>query len=375
MVKDHIFIVFGAEHYNPLTVIRSLGKNGINPVFIAIKNKGPVASKSRYIEKCHHVESIEEGYDVLIREYGELRRKPFLLTTDDDVQSYLDSRYAELANRFYFFNAGKAGRITEFMDKKNVLDLAARHGLNVLPTIVVDHGVVPDDLMYPILTKSISPNVGGWKKDVHICNNAKELKEAYSRILSPRVLIQQYLDKKNEYTIDGFSVDRGRQVFAPLASEYNYLLPGYYSPFMTFFPVNKREILESCKEVLAEVGYEGIFDFEFLIDKDDTLFFTEINFRNNPFNYCATKLNMPFPVLWAESMLNGRIDCEKEKVYVPSNYMAMIEPVDYGKRVETGMIELGEWIYDFKRTQCPFYYDEVDKEPFLEMVRNWKMYC
>jgi len=33
MVKDHIFIVFGAEHYNPLTVIRSLGKNGINPVF------------------------------------------------------------------------------------------------------------------------------------------------------------------------------------------------------------------------------------------------------------------------------------------------------------------------------------------------------
>ena len=198
MVKDHIFIVFGAEHYNPLTVIRSLGKNGINPVFIAIKNKGPIASKSRYIEKCHHVESIEEGYDVLIREYGELRRKPFLLTTDDDVQSYLDSRYTELANRFYFFNAGKAGRITEFMDKKNVLDLAARHGLNVLPTIVVDHGVVPDDLMYPILTKSISPNVGGWKKDVHICNNAKELKEAYSRILSPRVLIQRYLDKKNE---------------------------------------------------------------------------------------------------------------------------------------------------------------------------------
>ena len=39
MLKNHDFIVFGAEHYNPLTVIRSLGKNGIYPIVIAIKNK------------------------------------------------------------------------------------------------------------------------------------------------------------------------------------------------------------------------------------------------------------------------------------------------------------------------------------------------
>lgn len=374
MVKDHLFIVFGAEHYNPLNVIRSIGKSGIAPIFIAVKNKGQIASKSKYIQKTHYADSIEQGYEILLREYGNWEKKPFLFTTDDDVQSYLDMRYDELTDKFYFFQAGKAGRVTAFMDKKKVLELAARHGLKVLPTVVVDHGDVPDDLVYPVLTKSISPNVGGWKKDVHICDSAEELKAAYDRILSPRVVIQQYLDKKNEYTIDGFSVDKGRQVFAPIASEYNYLLPGYYSPFMTFFSVEKKEILACCIEALTEVGYEGIFDFEFLVDQNDNLYFSEINFRNNPFNHCATKLGMPFPILWAEAMLSGSINPAWNPGIIPKNYMAMIEPVDYAKRVKTGKIELGEWLRDFKSTQCPFYYDEDDMEPFLEMVRNWELY-
>ena len=161
MVKDHLFIVFGAEHYNPLNVIRSIGKSGIAPIFIAVKNKGPIASKSKYIQKTHYADSIEQGYEILLREYGNWEKKPFLFTTDDDVQSYLDMRYDELTDKFYFFQAGKAGRVTAFMDKKKVLELAARHGLKVLPTVVVDHGDVPDDLVYPVLTKSISPNVGG----------------------------------------------------------------------------------------------------------------------------------------------------------------------------------------------------------------------
>ena len=83
---------------------------------------------------------------------------------------------------------------------------------------------------------------------------------------------------------------------------------------------------------------------------------------------------MPFPILWAEAMLSGSINPAWNPGIIPKNYMAMIEPVDYAKRVKTGKIELGEWLRDFKSTQCPFYYDEDDMEPFLEMVRNWELY-
>lgn len=374
MIRNHEFIVFGAEHYNPLTVIRSIGKGGIKPVFIGIKNKGPIASKSMYLKESYIVDSIEEGYEVLLRVYGKKEEKPFLFTTDDDVQSYLDQRYDELVNKFYFFQAGRAGRVTEFMDKKNVLDLAARHGLNILPTVVVKHGEVPDGLPYPILTKSISPNIGGWKSDVHICNNAEELRKAYDHILSPLVVIQPYLDKKTEYGIDGFSVDNGQKLFTPFGSAYNYAIRGYYSPFMTYYPIEDSQLLKACTAMMTEVGYEGIFDFEFLVDKNDKLYFSEINFRVNPWSYAAAKLGMPLPLLWAEAMLTGELNSDALQKPIPKGYMSMIEPVDYSKRVEQGNTDLGEWLFDFKRTECPFYYDEEDKEPFLEMAKNWKLY-
>jgi len=372
MIQDHQFIVFGVEHYNPLTVIRTLGVRGIYPVFIGIKNKSRVASKSKYVRKNHYVETIEEGYRVLMDTYGGFQsEKPFLIVTDDDVQSYLDLRYDELKERFLFFHAGKKGRVTEFMDKKNILDLAKRHGLDILPTVVTDHGVVPENLDYPILTKSISPNMGGWKSDVHICYSAEELSKAYAHILSPKVLIQPYLDKKNEYCIDGFSIDKGRQMFAPMAATYNYLLPGYYSPYMTFHSFDNEMMKEACRNMLEEIGFEGIFSIEFLIDKEDRFYFTEINFRNSPWNYAASFLGMPIPVLWAEAMLSGKVDNRWYKNPIPENFTAMIEPVDYGKRVLGGMAEAADWLIDFKTTQCPFYFDADDPEPFKEMVRNW----
>lgn len=374
MIENHEFIVFGSEHYNPLTVIRTLGKAGISPVYIALKNKGKLASRSMYIKKNYFVDTIEDGYQVLQKEFFSCKEKTFLITTNDNIQEYIDQRYDELKDHFIFFQAGEKGRITEFMNKKNILDLAQRHGLNILPTVVLNHGEVREDLQYPILTKSISPNVGGWKSDVHICGCADDLKKAYDHILSPKVVVQPYLDKKNEYCIDGFSIDKGQKMFAPLAAMYNYLLPGYYSPYMTFYSFENESLRKACSAMLAEIGFEGIFSIEFLIDKNDNYYFTEINFRNSPWNYSDTKLDMPIPVLWAKAMLSGNIEKDWDKRPIPENFTAMIEPVDYQKRVLDGGVEPGEWLMDFKQTQTPFYYDKVDKEPFLEMVRNWEKY-
>lgn len=70
--RNHLCIVFAIEHYNPLGVIRTLGEYGVHPVFIGVKNKVRVASASKYISKCHQVDTVEEGYAVLMEEYGSL---------------------------------------------------------------------------------------------------------------------------------------------------------------------------------------------------------------------------------------------------------------------------------------------------------------
>ena len=56
-VRNHVFIVFGSEHYNPLGAIRSLGEAGISSVAIIVKGSYRIASKSKYISKLHLVDT------------------------------------------------------------------------------------------------------------------------------------------------------------------------------------------------------------------------------------------------------------------------------------------------------------------------------
>lgn len=368
-LEQHKFIVFALDHYNPLGAIRSLGEKGIKPIFIAVKHRAELGSRSKYLSKLHSVNSVEEGYKILLNEYGNETIKPFLITCDDRTTGYLDERYDELKNKFVFFNAGSNGRITNYMDKNNILEIAKKHGLSILETRVLRKGEIPDDLRFPIITKSISPNVGGWKSDVHICRNAQELKEAYTRIESPSVLVQKFIDKKNELCLDGFCANGGNDFFVGIASTYKYLIPGYYSPYMDVFEFDNKYVFNALKNMMTEIGFEGVFSIEFLIDKDDNLWFSEVNFRNSTWSYASTVVGMPLPYLWALAMKEGKIPDKSYKHF--DKFEAMVEPIDYGKRVDTKKISLAEWLFDFKRAKCTYYYNELDPKPFDTVIQKW----
>ena len=66
--------------------------------------------------------------------------------------------------------------------------------------------------------------MGAWKGDMYICNSEKDLKEAYGKILSEKLLLQKYIHKKNEYCLEGLSVAHGQSVAISIASSYNYIL-------------------------------------------------------------------------------------------------------------------------------------------------------
>lgn len=374
-IKNHDIIVFGLEHYNPLGVLRSLGQEGIYPTLITLKGRWPISEKSIYVKELHNVQTFDEGLELIQKKFGNAKpdELPIIITCDDKTMQFLDVQYESLADKFIIFNAnGENGRITKYMDKFEILKAAELNGLKILPTQIVDRGVIPQDLEYPIITKSISPNVGGWKSDVYICRSEEELKTASLKIKSPKVLIQKYIEKKNEYCIDGFSVNQGRDTTFTIAATYNYLIPGYYSPFMTLENLNKPDLEAGMRKLIEYIGYEGIWCIEFLIDQDDNYYFTEVNFRNSGWSYASTKAGMNMPVLWIESILNGKIDYEKAYSKIPEGFTAMVEPIDYQKRVIEGNTSFGEWLMDFKKADCGFYYDEVDTEPFFEMVRNWE---
>lgn len=368
-IYNHNFIVFCEEHYNPLGVIRSLGEQGIKPIGIFIKNKIQFASKSKYLRKVHYVENREQGFNLLMEVYGNCKEKPFIYVCDDSTLQLLDNNYDELREHFIFFNAGKKGKISEYLNKKTIGNLALKHGLNFLKSVVVKNGQVPENLEYPVITKAIDSTVSGWKGDMFVCNNEAELEEAFLRIKSHNVIIQRYIVKKNEYCLEGISCNNGKDVFLSIESIYNYILPMSYSPYMTVNNFrNKNNVFPSLKKMFEEIGFEGIFEIEFLETDDGTLYFGEINFRNSTWSYASTCAGMNLPILWAKSMLENKIP-DNCLVKIPEpGFKAMVELTDFKERVIVRKYSLHKWLDDLRKCYCRYYLGKRDITPVLNLI-------
>ena len=357
-LKKHPFIVFGQEHYNPLGIVRTLGENGIKPIVIVYGGGLPLASKSKFASKVYSVGNIDEGYKLLLSCCSD-GTMPFLCTSDDTTESYLDVRYDELVDKAYFFNAGSAGRVTDFMDKKAILDAAQKHGLGVLKAVVTKRGVVPGGLEYPVITKAISPTMGGWKDDMFVCHDEGELRSAFRSIQSDDVLVQKYIVKKNELCLEGFAGPGGCDMMVTIASTYNYYLPMSYSHYMTVRNLSNPGLEFKLRELLADIEFSGVFEVEFLEDQDGGLWFGEVNFRNSTWSYASTCAGMPLVLMWADSVLRGNVDHSLMRS-VPENFTAIVEPSDFGERVKKKKMSLGAWLHDFKASNCKYYFGRGD---------------
>ena len=364
-LKMHKFIVLGYEHYTPLGVIRSLGENGIRPILIILKSQIRIASLSRYVAQVHRVDTNEDALNVLLKEYGNEKYKPFVYPCDDNITEVIDKNYDLLKEKFFISNAGKAGRITQFMDKWNIIELAQKHGFNVAKTWTVKKGDVPSDIMYPVLTKPLS-SYPEWKRDYYICNNEEELKNAYDKIQrNDDLLLQQFIKKENELCVDGMVINKGNKMIITIASTYTYVLPDYYSFEMIVYNFTDKKLEVIFQNMFSEIGYEGIFSAEFLVDSNGKLWFLEINFRNSTWSWASTKLGMNLPLLWAIGIRNGEISDDVIKS-IPKNYIALVEVGDFLHRVmKKKMISIFKWWKGVRKANCLYIWDKKDKKPCL----------
>lgn len=375
--NGHLVIVFALEHYNPLNMIRAFGEQGINPVYISVKRRYEVATKSKYISKLHCVDSVEDGFLLLINQYGRLSeetgKKPYILFSDDKSVGYFDLHFEEWKDKFITYNVGRNGRINEFMDKYEIQQCAKRHGFNVLDSYVIKKGdPVPDGLWYPIITKDISPNLGSWKSDVFICQNKQELVEALEKITCPLIMLQHFVDKQNEMALEGYTINNGKEMQIITQMKWKYLIQGYYSPFHDVCMFTDKDMEIRLQAMFEEIGFEGVFEVEFLIDKDGTYYFMETNFRASAWNPTCKFAGMPLPYLWVKGMMNGYIDPNDRKEFEP--FTSMSEIIDYSKRVEGGLCSIAEWLRDFKDAKCVYIYDKEDRGPWDAVIRDWESF-
>ena len=134
-------IIIGANHHNTLGVLRSLGGKKISSFLILISNeKRPYVSYSKYIKALKIINDESKIVSTLLALNNSKKEgsKPILIACTDSVSSYLDCHYNQLKDYFLLPGAKKEGRISYFMDKEIMSDLARKVGMNVPQTVVVN---------------------------------------------------------------------------------------------------------------------------------------------------------------------------------------------------------------------------------------------
>ena len=363
-LSQHLHIVLGGEHYNPLGIIRSLGEAGLRPIAIITKGRKHFVGSSKYVSETIYAEDVQDAINILFQRYGKEKIKPFLYITDDYFLEYIDNHFDDFKDCFIFTNAGKAGRICYYMNKDNINQLAAECGMNIPRSEVVKKGVLPKNLRYPVITKSISSTSGAWKADYYICKSESELVDAYSKIKGETILIQEFVERAGEFNIDGISVNHGNSVFLSMITDYVYLVPGRYSNYHNVYNPKDADLNNKLKEIIRRVEYEGIFDGEFMKGKDGKIYFLEVNFRPNAFNYASTCAGMNDPYLWAKGMLDGYVS-DDNYIEIPKGFRAMVENMDLKDRLQTKYSSVFKWFIDFVKCDCHFFFNRHDLKPFI----------
>ena len=215
-----------------------------------------------------------------------------------------------------------------------------------------------------------------WKDIVFICHSDDELKNAYNKMTSKEILLQRYIEKIDEVSFDGFSIDKGRQCIILTEVYQEYCIPDKYSPYWRVKNNTDLDTTDKIKKIIKEIGLEGIFEFEFMVDKYGKLWFLEINFRNTALGYSTTVAGMPQVTLWCNCMKDGTIPEDIIKK-IPDGFMAMAECFDYDARVKTGLISKEDWLRQYDLCQCKLYRGRDDDVPFylfMEYKKNNMMH-
>ena len=366
LLKKHKFVIFGSDHYNTLGAVRSLGEKGITPDLILHPHyrENPIFSNnSRYVGNVYIVKTVEEGFELLLKKYGNEPFPPFVYSCDDWVESILDLHRNELINRFYFFHGNNQGAVTRYMDKDAICKLAKDCGLIVPNTELVKRGQLPQTLKYPIITKSQNSTRGGWKEDVYICKNEKELLLAYRSIKSDDILLEEFIDKETEFSFNAFSFNDGKRAFLPYIITCLRSKPGTYGKYLKYTLAGKeeQETIDCIRKMIRTIGFCGVFSVDFLKGKDGKNYFLEVSFRNSAFSYPVTYGGINMLYCWAKGMLGG--DVENDTIPRYKAFKALVEIQDFQDSVLGKDTSLLRWVYELITADCLFYFNKKDLKP------------
>ena len=364
-------IILGRNVGNSLGQIRSLGEAGLNPILVWIGEKSEVLESCKYLSESFSFPTISEGIYFLINYLENACGVKHVLTVDSDgLVAEINKYYTKLSKYCYFFNAGADNRLYEMMRKEKLCHLARKHGLLTPSTEIVKVGSLPMNITYPLLTKATDSFSASWKNCVRICKDKQDLLDFYQEVDAKELLIQNYIEKKNEFILVGIAINRGKDVIIPIEGSYYRIPDGYFGTYLYFNAISDigKKLSKPVKAMLEEIGYEGVFEAEFIIDKEGNYYFLEINFRHTLWNHTFTDMGLNFCEIWSKAIVNRKFP-EIILTSTKKRHVLIHEFVDFLWYAKSGKVNIFKWIFDFLNADSYVIYDRHDVMPFITYLR------
>lgn len=363
-------VVLGGNHQNPLGVIRALGERGIRPdVIINASCRSSFVLKSKYVNRGWICPTDGDVLDCLMSNFHYSADKAVVIACSDNMASLLSNNYERLSPLFHLPVMEGQGALGQWVDKAYMDHVACRMGFNVPKSWIVNKKEIPDDIIFPCVTKSLT-SVGYGKSEFARCDTKEELQEFMrNHIHSEEILVQQFVESDFEFQYLGCSLGSGEEIIIPGrthitdARHFNNLT---FLKYQEDKAVGKKNLLPMIKNFIKETHYSGLFSFEFMHGTDGKVYFLEMNFRNdgNALAVVASGTNLPY--IWCLYCLGKDwrreigMSVVRETYAMPEDscFMAMLD----------GEVSYATWRGYLKKTTCFLTFDRHDLRPFVSLL-------
>ncbi len=353
-------VVIGANGSTSLQLVRMLGEANI-PFETILITKGFCTRWSKYVKQCTFVDT-EQLIPLLEVKKKNCKTKTVLFVHGDRTVELLDAHSEKLKEHYILPLSYKSRNTTKYMDKFNVKQLAKDIGLNVLDSIVLNKEEDSleqeiDKIEFPCITKAIRSSISG-KLDIFICKDIAELSNAIKKARSNEMLVEKFLDKKNELCFQGIAI--GGEVYIPIVITYiGTQVAGHYGGHLNISDADTASgyvNLELLSNLVKEIGYQGAFSIEFVLDKQGKAYFMEINMRFGSYDYVLPAVGFNVAKSWATQAI------ERNKI---EHKTAIFEFYDFKHKVLRGHVNLLSWLKTLKSSDIYIYWNKKDPLPFL----------
>ncbi len=354
-------ILIGGNGMTATQLARMLGEANI-PFEAILIEKGYCTRWSKYVKQCTFC---DKEQIIPLLEKKKTDDKTILVVHGDQIVELLDANREKLQEHYILPLSDKSHNTTKYMDKFNVKELAKQVGLNVVDAVILNK---EDDnleqkvanIEFPCFTKAVRSSVGG-KYDIFVCKEIADLNNAIKNAKSNEILVEKFIDKENELCFQGIAI--GDEVYIPIVITYiGAQVAGRYGGHLDILDAttaSKYVELEMLAKFVKEVGYQGPFSIEFILDKEGNPYFMEINMRFGAYDYVLPAVGFDVMKNWVEQKI------EKKPIV---HKTAMFEFYDFANQVKNGHMSLWSWLKELKNSDIYIYWNKKDPLPFFGFI-------